>query len=115
MLPGQLQAQYAADPFYQAYLQWQAAGGKHGSYEGLVPNEAVARVVNYDWGENKAFDAAGNEVSMYRPPRPGEISPYVGTGAAAPAYNPAASAAAPVPWAFTAKGIAGAPQPVHYG
>ncbi len=113
MLPGELQAQYGSDPGYKNFLSWIAAGGKHGTLGGLTPNEAVVRTVNLPWGENKAYDAAGNEVSMYRALRPGEVSPYGPAGGApsAPDYDPAKSAAAFVPWGFTSKGIAGKPQP----
>jgi hypothetical protein len=83
---------------YQRMLDWIAAGGKHGSLGGLVPNEAVARTADTPWGENLAYDAQGNVISMYRPARAGEASPYgTGTGPSAPEYNAAASAAAFVP------------------
>lgn len=114
MLPGELQSKYGSDPGYKNFLNWIAAGGKHGSYAGLMPNEAVVRTANTPWGENVAYDAAGNQVSMYRPPRPGEVSPYQNAGPSAPAYDPVASRNAFVPWAFTSKGIAGKPQPAGW-
>ena len=98
MLPGQLQQQYGNDPGYQNFLKWIAAGGKHGSYAGMMPNEAVVRVENTAWGENIAYDAAGNAVSQYRAARPGEISPYQGpAGPSAPEYDPNNPAAAFIP------------------
>ena len=82
MLPGEIQAAIAGNPAqqqgYQAFKDWVAAGAKHGSYAGLMPNEAVVRVENTPWGENIAYDAAGNAVSQYRAPRAGEVSPYGG-------------------------------------
>ena len=98
MLPGQLQQQYGNDPGYQNFLKWIAAGGKHGSYAGMMPNEAVVRVENTPWGENIAYDAAGNAISQYRAARPGEISPYQGpAGPSAPEYDPNNPAAAFIP------------------
>lgn len=99
MLPGEILALPDLDRAgYQRMLDWVAAGAKHGSYAGLMPNEAVVRVENTPWGENKAYDAAGNEISMYRPPRPGEVSPYGGNvepGSGAPsAPGPPQAAAA---------------------
>jgi hypothetical protein len=102
MLPGELQAQHGSDPGYQNFLRWISAGGKHGTLAGKIWNEAVARTASTPWGENKAYDAAGNEVSMYRAVRPGEASPYRGTGPSAPEYDPARSAAMFVPDAFKA-------------
>lgn len=90
MLPGEIQKAIAGNAQlqsgYQNFLNWIAAGAKHGSYAGLMPNEAVVRVENTPWGENIAYDAAGNAVSQYRPARPGEVSPYGGAqGVSAPA------------------------------
>ena len=113
MLPHEIQAAIAGNPGltagYNNMLAWIAAGGKHGSLAGMMPNEAVVRTADMPWGENVAYDAAGNSVSMYRPARPGEISPYQGAaGPSAPEYNAARSAAMYVPPEFTAKGIAAA-------
>jgi hypothetical protein len=109
VLPGELQQKYGNDPGYQNFLRWIGQGGKHGSYAGLIPNEAVVRSVDTAWGENIHYDAAGNQVSYYRQPRPGEVSPYQGpAGPSAPEYDPARSAAMFVPDAFKAKGIAAA-------
>jgi hypothetical protein len=110
VLPGELQQKYGNDPGYQNFLRWIGQGGKHGSYDGLIPNEAVARSVDTPWGENIHYDAAGNQVSFYRQPRPGEAPYYTGGngGPSAPEYDPARSAAMFVPDAFKAKGIAAA-------
>ena len=109
MLPGELEAQYGNSPGYQNFLSWIAQGGKHGSYAGLIPNEAVVRSEMTPWGENIQYDAAGNQVSFYRAPRAGEVSPYQGpAGPSAPEYDPVRSAAMYVPPEFTAKGIAAA-------
>ncbi len=119
MLPSEIQAAIAGNQGltdgYQRMLQWIAGGGQHGSYAGLIPNEAVVRSAMTPWGENIQYDAAGNEVSFYRAPRPGEISPYQGpAGPSAPEYDPVASRNAPVPWGFTSKGIAGQAQPAGW-
>lgn len=116
MLPGELQAQYGNDPGYKNFLSWIAAGGKHGSLTSqMVPNEAVVRTAQTPWGESKAYDAAGNDISMYRAIRPGEAAYYTGAGGlSAPEYDPVASRNAYVPWAFTSKGIAGQAQPSYY-
>ena len=113
MLPHEIQAAIAGDPRlqagYQNMLSWIGAGGKHGSYAGLIPNEAVVRSEMTPWGENIQYDAAGNQVSFYRAPRPGEVSPYQGAaGPSAPEYDPVRSAAAFVPENFRAKSIAAA-------
>jgi hypothetical protein len=117
MLPHEIKAAIAGnsqlESGYQNMLNWIAAGGKHGSLGGLTLNEAVVRTADMPWGENVAYDAAGNVVSMYRPARPGEWS-YGGGGPSAPEYDPAKSAAAHVPWGFTSKGIAGQSQSPGY-
>jgi hypothetical protein len=110
MLPHEIQAAIAGNSKltagYNNMLSWIAQGGKHGSYAGLIPNEAVVREEMTPWGENVHYDAAGNQVSYYRQPRPGEVSPYQGpAGPSAPEYDPARSAAAFVPEAFKAKNI----------
>ncbi len=99
MLPGEILALPDLDRAgYQRMLDWAAAGAKHGSYAGLIPNEAVVRTVMTPWGENIQYDAQGNEVSFYRAPRPGEVSPYGGNvepGSGAPsAPGPPQAAAA---------------------
>ena len=106
MLPGELQAKYGSDPGYKNFLNWIAAGGTHGSYGGMMPNEAVVRSAETPWGENVHYDAAGNVVSLFRPPRPGEVSPYKGRGPSAPNYDPARSKAMFVPDEFKAPNLA---------
>ena len=119
MLPHEIAAVIANNPAlqagYQNMLNWIQAGGKHGSLGGLVPNEAVVRTADMPWGENIAYDAAGNVISMYRPARPGEISPYgpVGGGPSAPEWTPAQLAAMPVPDAFKAQNIPGYVAPTY--
>jgi len=102
MLPGEIQIAIANDPRLQSgysnFLNWIGAGGKHGSLGGLTVNEAAVRSENMPWGENRWYDASGNEVSLYRPVRAGEVSPYgTGGGPSAPAYDPVASRNAFVP------------------
>lgn len=100
-------AGYLNDPGYQNFRNWYAAGAKHGSYAGMMPNEAVVRSSETPWGENIQYDAAGNQVSMWRAPRPGEVSPYGGNvppgsgGPSAPG-PPAAGAANPTTQAIIA-------------
>lgn len=107
MLPGELQAKYGSDPGYQNFLRWIAAGGKHGDYTGMMRNEAAVRETMTPWGENKWFDSGGNEVSLYRPSRPGEVSPYKGPGGpSAPEWTPGQLAAMFVPDAYKAKNLA---------
>ena len=95
MLPGEILALPNLDRAgYQNFLNWIAAGAKQGVLTSeMVPNEAVARVENTPWGENKAYDANGNEISMYRPRRPGEAQVYGGGGGAS---APAAPTGAPL-------------------
>jgi hypothetical protein len=112
MLPHEIQAAIAGDARltsgYNNFLSWIASGAKHGSNYGLMPNEAVVRSEQTPWGEGINYDAAGNVVSGYRPARPGEISPYQGTGPSAPEWTPQQLAGMHVPYEFTAKGIAAA-------
>ena len=104
MLPGELQAKYGSDPGYKNFLSWIAQGGKAGVLTPqMMPNEAVARVVDMPWGENKAYDAAGNEISMYRQIRPGETPYYKGSGPTHLPYDEARSRSMFVPDAFKSK------------
>lgn len=74
-------AGYLKDPGYQNYLKWIDSGAQHGTLGGKVLNPNVVRSETTPWGENKQYDAQGNEVSLYMDAPPGVESPYGAPGA----------------------------------
>lgn len=75
------------DPGYQNFLDWVSKGAKHGTLGGKVVNPLAVSSKDTPWGENKWYDAGGNEVSLYMDAPAGVESPYgpAGTGPSAPA------------------------------